>query len=149
MANFNARVLGVLLNDEGDEVLLVKRAPSTSSGPGAEDHIGWEFCGGGIEHGESPEDALAREYREELSIEIEPLQIFNARTSNRAGGPLLNLSYVCRQISGNIKLTNEHVEYKWVALSQLKSYDLGKHANQDRDLFIAISAGSGMMDEDE
>lgn len=143
MADFNARVLGVLLNDEGDEALLVKRAPVA----GATGHTGWEFCGGGIEHDESPEQALVREYKEETGIEIEPLQIFNARTGNRDGKPLLNLAYVCRLVSGKVALTAEHTEFKWVKLSALKSYDLGKHANQDRDLFLAISAGSGMLDE--
>jgi len=143
MADFNVRVLGVLMNDDG-EVLLLKRAPDAAS----KEHIGWEFCGGGIEHNEAPEDALTREYKEETGLTVEPMQIFNARTGTREGEPLLNLAYLCRLVSGKEKLTAEHAEFLWVAIEELEDYDLGPHVNADRDSFLAISTGSGMIDSD-
>ena len=141
MAQFNVRALGVLMNDEG-HVLLVKRAPA----PGSE-FIGWEFCGGGVEHGETPEAALAREYKEETGLKIDVMQIFNARTGKREGQPLLNLAYLCRPLGENVKLTPEHSEFVWVPIEDLDTYDLGPHVNLDRDAFLAISKGSGMIDD--
>ena len=143
MADFNVRVLGVLMNDDG-EVLLLKRAPNA----GSREHIGWEFCGGGVEHNETPEDALVREYKEEAGITVEPMQIFNARTGTREGKPLLNLAYLCRLVSGKVTLTTEHTESTWIAIEDLADHDLGPHVNIDRDAFLAISTGSGMIDSD-
>ncbi|HYD17294.1 MAG TPA: NUDIX domain-containing protein [Patescibacteria group bacterium] len=140
MAQFNVRATGVLLNDEG-QVLLLKRSPVA----GSVEHIGWEFCGGGVEHAETPEAAIAREYKEETRLKIEAMQIFNARTGDR-GGPLLNLAYFCRPLSDKVTLTAEHSEYLWVPLEDLAKYNLGPHGNIDRDAFLAISAGSGMVD---
>lgn len=143
MAQFNVRALGVLMNDDG-EILLLKRAADAASG----EHIGWEFCGGGIEPSETPEDALVREYKEETGLTVEAMQIFNARTGTREAAPLLNLSYLCRLVSGKVKLTAEHAEFKWVPIEDLEDYDLGPHVNADRDAFLAISTGSGMIDQD-
>lgn len=56
---------GVLVNADG-EILLSKRPLSKPMG-GL-----WEFPGGKIEAGESPEDALVRELQEELSVVIRP-----------------------------------------------------------------------------
>jgi mutator protein MutT len=140
MAQFNVRAIGVLLNDDG-KVLLLKRAPVANSA----EHIGWEFCGGGVEHAETPEVAVVREYKEETGLKIEAMQIFNARTGDR-GGPLLNLAYFCRLLEGKIALTPEHSEYLWVPLEDLHKQNLGPHGNLDRDAFLAISAGSGMLE---
>jgi len=142
MAQFNARVLGVLMNDDG-EILLLKRAPN----PNSPEHIGWEFCGGGIEHNETPEAAIEREYKEETGLKVEAMQIFNARTGTREAAPLLNIAYLCRHVSGKVALTAEHTEFLWVAIEDLADYDLGRHLNLDRDAFLAISHGSGMIED--
>ncbi len=136
MPNFNCRVTGVLLNDS-DEVLIIKRNKNyLNSDRSDNEFYGWEFCGGGIEHNESPEDAIIREYQEEVGLEISVIDIFNARTGIRSGSPLLNISYICKYISGEVRLTNEHLEYKWVKLADLASYDMGCHVNKDRDRFF-------------
>ena len=75
------------------------------------------------------------------------MQIFNARTGKREGQPLLNLAYLCRPLGENVKLTPEHSEFVWVPIEDLETYDLGPHVNIDRDAFLAISAGSGMIEE--
>ena len=38
---------------------------------------GWEFPGGKIEPGESPEDAIVREIKEELDAEVEVIELFD------------------------------------------------------------------------
>lgn len=56
-------VAGILANGE-DEILIADRSRSRSM----KDH--WEFPGGKLDDGESPELALQRELREELGIEV-------------------------------------------------------------------------------
>jgi mutator protein MutT len=136
MAIFNCRVSGVLLNDK-EEVLLVRRNRSyITDNKNIDEYVGWEFCGGGIEHGEAPDKAIEREYKEEVGIKISAIAIFSARSGERDNAPLLNLSYMCKYISGAIILTKEHTDFKWVSIKDLSDYDLGPHTNIDKRKFI-------------
>ena len=138
MPNFNCRVSGILLNDN-KEVLIIKRNKNyLTNNQDNDEFIGWEFCGGGIEHDESPENAIIREYKEEVGITISVSSIFDSRTGRRDGKPLINISYVCKYLSGEIKLTKEHTEHQWVQIKNLKSYNMGSHVNNDRDKFIEL-----------
>jgi 8-oxo-dGTP diphosphatase len=65
MAKRKIRVVGAMLEQEGGRYLITQRPP-TSSLP-----LLWEFPGGRVEPGESDEQALARELREEMGIEVE------------------------------------------------------------------------------
>jgi len=58
-------VVAAVIGDGQGRYLLARRLPSA--------HLGglWEFPGGGIEDGESPIEALVRELREELGVEVE------------------------------------------------------------------------------
>lgn len=62
----------LILNDKG-EVLLCKRSQNASNERGC-----WEAPGGAVEYGEKLEDALRREIREELDIDLELLEQFPA-----------------------------------------------------------------------
>lgn len=60
-----------VLRDAEDKVLLQHRSESAKLLPGY-----WAFFGGGIEEGETPEQALVREAREELGIELKDFKFF-------------------------------------------------------------------------
>ncbi|MEW6399341.1 MAG: (deoxy)nucleoside triphosphate pyrophosphohydrolase [Bacillota bacterium] len=78
---------GVIRKD--DAVLIARR----ESGPLAGQ---WEFPGGKLEPGESPEACLARELREELGLEVEVGDIFAVVYHEYPSGPVLLLGYTCR-----------------------------------------------------
>lgn len=78
---------GVIRRD--DTVLIARR----ESGPLAGQ---WEFPGGKLEPGESPEACLARELQEELGLEVEVGDIFTVVYHEYPGGPVLLLAYTCR-----------------------------------------------------
>lgn len=80
----------------------------------------WEFPGGKVEPGESPEDALKREIREELATEI---SVDSYVTTVEWDYPSFHLSmrcYLCSVISGSLTLL-EHSEAAWLDRGHLRS----------------------------
>ena len=80
----------------------------------------WEFPGGKIEEGETPEGALVREIQEELDIHI---QIDEYITTVEYDYPQFHLSmqcYFCNRISGNLTL-KEAESSRWLSKEQLYS----------------------------
>lgn len=83
----------------------------------------WEFPGGKIEQGESPEDALYRELKEELGIEAEVGALKFAATHNYGKTGILFLFYEVKFWKGQLK-TQQHMDLKWVTPKELKELDL-------------------------
>jgi 8-oxo-dGTP diphosphatase len=85
----------------------------------------WEFPGGKVEPGESPEEALIRELAEELGIAVkEPcLAPFSFASHSYADFHLLMPHYVCRRWDGEPQ-AKEHTALKWVRPKDLKDYPM-------------------------
>lgn len=83
---------------------------------------GWEFPGGKIEEGETSENALIREIREELDTEI---SVGEKITCVEYDYPKFHLSMDCfwvEIVSGNLVL-KEHEAAKWLSREELDSVD--------------------------
>lgn len=85
----------------------------------------WEFPGGKLEMGESPEDALIRELREELAIETQEacLAPLTFASFSYEKFHLLMPLYVCRKWQGTPQAL-EHQALKWVRPQKLRDYDM-------------------------
>ena len=80
----------------------------------------WEFPGGKMEPGESPQDALKREIREELSTEI---NVNEYLCTVEYGYPKFHLTmhcYLCSLLTDALHL-NEHEAARWLAKGELDS----------------------------
>ncbi|SFT96002.1 8-oxo-dGTP diphosphatase [Algoriphagus locisalis] len=98
-----------------DKVLCAQRS-STMNLPGL-----WEFPGGKIEKGESPEECLVREIKEELAITIKVLGALKPNDHAYSKGIVIRLlPYVCIWQCGEVKLL-EHQQIKWVEKGNLNS----------------------------
>lgn len=103
----------------------------------------WEFPGGKIEAGESAEECLAREIREELGLEVlatRRLGSVEQRTSERR----LELIVFCAEIiSGTLQLL-DHEEVAWVRGEDVASYDLAP-ADVEVGRWVAASPCKGTL----
>lgn len=101
--------------EHADKILICQRSASMKL------PLKWEFPGGKIERGESKEECLRREIREELNIDI---IIHNALTMveyHYTDFSLQLYPFVCSLKSGNV-IALEHAQAIWVYPDQLRNY---------------------------
>jgi 8-oxo-dGTP diphosphatase len=115
------KVTAGILEQEG-LVLIARRRPGK--------HMAgkWEFPGGKIENGESPEQSLARELHEELDVRARIGELLCCASYEGDGVSLELLVYRVDGFEGTPVL-REHEEMRWVAPRDLTTYDL---ADSDR-----------------
>lgn len=94
-------VAALVTNDVGDILLI--NSPWR----------GWEYPGGLIESGETFEEALRREVREETGVEIE-ITSFVGICKN-VGRNIVNIDFTARYVSGELKTSEESTEVIWVS----------------------------------
>ena len=117
-------VVGAIIKD-GDRYLVGQRPANKSQG-GL-----WEFMGGKIEPGEAPEQALARECREELNLEIENERIIDSVVHEYPEKTIRLTLIECKPKVGSTPSPNEHQDIRWVTREEMDALDF---APADRDL---------------
>lgn len=116
----------------GEEVLIGQRRPDQPMA------LQWEFPGGKIEAGESPEQALARELNEELGIRATiGAPVTHIRHNYRHGGAVDLQFFAVHEFAGEIENMIFH-QLRWVRLEDLPSYDF---LAADRGLIRDLAAG--------
>ena len=103
----------ILFND--NKVLIAQRANN--------DPLAgfWEFPGGKVEEGESPEESLIREMQEEFCIDIKVEKYFTDSIYPYGRGTIRLLAYISKYTGGHLHST-VHNDYKWVAVQELNQF---------------------------
>ena len=112
-------VVAVALVDADGRVLIAKR-PDGKKMAGL-----WEFPGGKVDPGETPEAALIRELREELGIDTHESCLAPLTFASHAYDDfhLLMPLYVCRRWKGTVE-AREHADLAWVRPVRLGDYPM-------------------------
>ena len=103
---------------QNDKVLSVQRAEHEKEYVS----LKWEFSGGKVEVGESREEALVREIREELSVDIKVSEFLMTVEHTYPDFHLTMHVFKCVLDQGEITL-NEHVALKWLSIDELDQLD--------------------------
>ncbi len=109
---FHTAIEAVVVKD--GKILITQRSFEKDHAPGE-----WETLTGRVNQGESFEEAVLREVKEEVSLDIEIIQPFDTFHFYRGKEKVehLGVSFVCKYISGEVILDiSEQIDYKWVTL---------------------------------
>jgi 8-oxo-dGTP diphosphatase len=107
-------VVGAAIFNEQGDVLCALRGPQMSM-PNV-----WEFPGGKVEEGESPEAALVREIREELGCTVSVGKLL-ADVFHEYEHAVIHLRTYEAHLTDGEPRAREHAELRWVPLSQLRA----------------------------
>ena len=115
---------GVVVKD--GRALIVKRAHEPRKGE-------WSIPGGRVELGETLEDAVKRELKEEtgLDVSIGPIiEVFDRihRSENRVRYNFVIIDYLCGCLGGTLRAADDATDAGWVTVDQLANYGVNEHA---------------------
>ena len=108
-----------------DKILILKRHPKSRNNPHK-----WEFPGGKVDPGEFFDVALIREFKEETNLDVKIESLFEVVQdefiSRRTNQPISTVQLMMNLeiIRGEVQISDEHEDYKWVSKEELKDlYD--------------------------
>lgn len=118
---FSMAVKAVILDDEG-RCLLIRRSAHNTNLVGC-----WEWPGGKLDPGESFAVGLEREVMEECGLTIELTGLAGALEFEMPKVRVVLLCMEARLTGGTIRMSEEHDDFSWVPLSDLKYQTLPVH----------------------
>ncbi len=115
---YGLTVRGVIKNDDG-KILIVKRHPKSRTDPEM-----WELPGGKVEEGEFFADALIREIKEETDLDSTVGEFCEAVQNDYMHKRTVQLMMYLEDVTGEVKISDEHTDWMWANLEELKSLEL-------------------------
>jgi 8-oxo-dGTP diphosphatase len=106
----------VIIND--NKILLMQKNGT----------LKWELPGGHATPGESPKKTAVREVKEETCIKLDKSQLHVLERTNKDRVYTTWFIYT-DMVKQNIKISEEHVNYKWVSKTKLDNYELSNSTN--------------------
>jgi 8-oxo-dGTP diphosphatase len=116
-----------IIRNEEDEILVVQRGEAT-------DHpYKWEFPGGKLAPGETEEECIIREVKEELSMEVVICGKLPFVDHDYGHKQIRLIPFICDTLD-DIPFLSEHIAYKWIEEKELMKPDFS-----EADIFVAES----------
>ena len=84
----------------------------------------WDLPGGLLNKSELPDDAITREIKAQTALGVENLALVSDTIYERDGTPTLALFYLVDFKEGSVDLSDEHIKYAWIKLSEVKNQKL-------------------------
>lgn len=116
--------LGILVNEKGRILITQRYDPSNPK-----IHLKWQLPGGGVEFGETVEEAVVREMKEEVSVDVTLLHhppIIGMSIWEYPGKKIqcFLIGYMCRADGQRITIGCEETsDYAWIKPDDIETYD--------------------------
>ena len=121
-------VVAALIRAEG-KILICQRPGHKARG------LLWEFPGGKVDPGETPQEALTRECMEELNVRLTVGELF-AQVTHQYPELLVRVSLYEAKITEGSPQNLEHRDMRWVSAGELTGYDF---CPADREIIARLS----------
>lgn len=105
-----------VLVKKGNKYLLLQRSKNDDEDSGC-----WDLPGGGINFGEQPVTAAGREAKEEAGINIKIIKPLSVWAMPYQKQWSVETNILAKYLSGKIKLSAEHSDYRWVTEKELRA----------------------------
>jgi 8-oxo-dGTP diphosphatase len=119
IGRFTAGIAALIWSPEEDRYLLLKRSEEKDFAAGV-----WECVTGRVDQGESFEEAVHREVREELGVGVHIECLLGTthfyRGEARPENELLGVVYGCSLREGSVRIGKEHSEFRWVTAGEAR-----------------------------
>jgi mutator protein MutT len=115
---YQIRVTGILI--ENENILIVKQRVSSNRN--------WSLPGGRLEHGETIQEGIIRELKEETGLNVKIIKLLYICEKNDVNPPLIHITFLLKKISGHIRLPSNEFDknpihdVKMVEIKKLKNY---------------------------
>jgi len=110
------------VNKDG-KILALRRDPNDVRRPKC-----WDFPGGNYEEGETVDECIKREIREETSLDVKsvrPVYIASNMGKSYQNINVIAVCQLCTDWSGEVILSDEHTQYRWVTPSEFINLETG------------------------
>lgn len=118
MKAYGLTVRGIIKNDNG-EILIVKRHPKSKTDPEM-----WELPGGKVENGEFFTDALVREIKEEVNLDVNVGDFAEAIQNDYSHKRTVQIMMYLDVKEGEVKISEEHVDWMWADIEKMRTLEL-------------------------
>ncbi|MFP3347306.1 MAG: NUDIX hydrolase [Sulfolobaceae archaeon] len=115
--NFPKIAVGCVIFDSDGKVLLVKRKHPPNQGS-------WAVPGGKVNFGELIEEALKREMREEISVEVRPKELMAIVEIIKEGFHYVILDFVCEITNGEVKAGSDAEDARFFSTNEMKEISI-------------------------
>ena len=102
-----------------NKILILKRHPNSNTNANR-----WELVGGKVDPGEDFDKALIREFNEETNLKIKIGDLFGAVQEDFPHKRTVALVMNVENLSEEIKISDEHVDWKWATIDEIKKLKL-------------------------
>ncbi len=109
-------VSAAVIVDNDNKIVIAKRPKNSDM------ELLWEFPGGKLEEGETPEKALIRELKEELNIDAECDEMMHQETYQYPDKKVTLYFIKVTDYKGEIEAL-EHEEIRWITMSEIDNYN--------------------------
>ena len=117
-SDYGLTMRGIIKNSDG-EILIVKRHPKSRTDPDT-----WELPGGKVDEGESFDDALVREIKEETNLDCKVGDLAIAIQHDYPYKRTVQMIMYLDDVEGEFRISDEHTDAKYASIDEIRTLTL-------------------------